>query len=859
MSNSTKKSGPKFILQGCPSPRKRPKRGLSSNLDLTQLESSEKKNLTNFVRNARNVGTQMAVKQMFGNIITGNDETKAQLINLFVPQGEEDSENSSQLDDDEDEAFSQASSYDDIESSSEDEFCVTNESQRPFFSRGTFRKVSKLKRTYSPKKKSLVPTRHLNLVRRRRRATLKKKSLALDMLRKKYEQEKKKKNKRNFLIKLDGNFKIFWDNLSIFLIIYIAMFSPFKISFIKDNDFPLWDYFDVFIDLLFLMDIILNFFTPIYLKHDLITSHKLIAKEYFKLWFWIDLVSILPFQAIFDMLSLNSTSLLKLTKMPRLYRLVKISKLIRAMKMKRKGNTLIGKLISRLFRGDSILVNILPLWLFGALIAYIFGCIWHFVAILLLDPSTWLIRYDYYAEETHDKFWASMYYIYSTMTTTGYGDIVPGNKSEYLQTSIFMAVGVTFHSIIYTTILRKIEEMQFNSQAFAQKKEYLTFLKEKAKLFKSKKGKQVHKEILTVLDKAEKLALYAEKVPIFSNVRPKDVKELKLQVCERKYRFDKVQFFKKLPKKLWLRFYEKMEKRYYQVGDLIYDKGSVSTHFFVIRKGKVFFLQSEEKDGSFPFMEVDSYFGEFELFDDRKRRWTVMAASKSLIIYTISKIDFFEFFRELKYRVPFLMNMTQREENFNKADRECGRAIRRAERAHGKAHKLKKNALKNTLKTINKAKREAKKKGHLKWHEDFVEMRNDVLEPNIEKEREKQINQALGVMAIVHKKEEENPNYGFKRAQSKKGERRGAIGINLDMLGKFHRIEQAKHVNSLEKLDKADVVSVTSLESEKGSKGSRSRGTGNKSVAKKSNFGIRPLGKRPFRVKVKKAHKVKFG
>ena len=52
-------------------------------------------------------------------------------------------------------------------------------------------------------------------------------------------------------------------------------------------------------------------------------------------------------------------------------------------------------------------------------------------------------------------------------------------------------------------------------------------------------------------------------------------------------RFDDISFFSGLPKIIWLKFCEKMEKRVYLPGDMIYQEGGKATHFYVIKKGVV--------------------------------------------------------------------------------------------------------------------------------------------------------------------------------------------------------------------------------------------------------------------------------
>jgi len=54
-------------------------------------------------------------------------------------------------------------------------------------------------------------------------------------------------------------------------------------------------YLEIIIDILFLVDILLNFNTGFYNKSTLILQRAKIAKDYLGQWFWIDLVSSMPY------------------------------------------------------------------------------------------------------------------------------------------------------------------------------------------------------------------------------------------------------------------------------------------------------------------------------------------------------------------------------------------------------------------------------------------------------------------------------------------------------------------------------------------------------------------------------------
>jgi hypothetical protein len=88
-------------------------------------------------------------------------------------------------------------------------------------------------------------------------------------------------------------------------------------------------YLDWTINILFAIDMVLRFFTA-YIDDDsleLRDSKIDIATEYVKGWFFIDLISLIPFDLIFSYSNVN--------RITRLSRLGKISKIIRMIKMVR--------------------------------------------------------------------------------------------------------------------------------------------------------------------------------------------------------------------------------------------------------------------------------------------------------------------------------------------------------------------------------------------------------------------------------------------------------------------------------------------------------------------------------------------
>lgn len=102
-------------------------------------------------------------------------------------------------------------------------------------------------------------------------------------------------------------FKAVWDWLILLLVIYTAIVTPYSAAFLlgseKENDTctyckPL-NNVDLVVDIMFIIDILINFRTTYVNANDEVVSHPLrIAVHYFKGWFLIDMVAAIPFDLL---------------------------------------------------------------------------------------------------------------------------------------------------------------------------------------------------------------------------------------------------------------------------------------------------------------------------------------------------------------------------------------------------------------------------------------------------------------------------------------------------------------------------------------------------------------------------------
>lgn len=99
-----------------------------------------------------------------------------------------------------------------------------------------------------------------------------------------------------YIIMPDSIVKMIWSIIMIFLLFYTATFVPFRTAFIDDVSKE-FEYFEYVVDFLFLMDLFINFVSA-YVDADRKkeTRVKIIAINYIKTWFFLDLLACIPFQ-----------------------------------------------------------------------------------------------------------------------------------------------------------------------------------------------------------------------------------------------------------------------------------------------------------------------------------------------------------------------------------------------------------------------------------------------------------------------------------------------------------------------------------------------------------------------------------
>lgn len=302
---------------------------------------------------------------------------------------------------------------------------------------------------------------------------------------------------RNRIILHYGLFKITWDWVILILVLYTAIEVPFVSAFVLDdertersqpnytNSEPRLDFFetlkkrypesypllytDLIIDVLFMIDILMNFRTT-YVKEGevLITNPWKIAVHYLKTYFLVDFVAAIPWDllASFNSGTEENTMLFSLLKTARLLRLFRAAR--------------------KLDRNYEYMTSLLFLMImFFMLVAHWLACIWYAIGVKEAKTQnglSWLSILHYQMQ--HDKgessvellslrtrYLASLYYVMTLCTTVGFGNVSANTDGEMIFSILCMLMGAVMHAAIFGNVTAIIHG-QYSSN-FRYRKESL--------------------------------------------------------------------------------------------------------------------------------------------------------------------------------------------------------------------------------------------------------------------------------------------------------------------------------------------------------------------------------------------------
>uniref|UniRef100_A0A3B3ZKX9 Ion transport domain-containing protein n=1 Tax=Periophthalmus magnuspinnatus TaxID=409849 RepID=A0A3B3ZKX9_9GOBI len=258
-------------------------------------------------------------------------------------------------------------------------------------------------------------------------------------------------------------FKTTWDWVILILTFYTAIMVPYNVSFKTKQNNVTWLVVDSVVDVIFLVDIVLNFHTTfVGPAGEVISDPKLIRMNYVKTWFVIDLLSCLPYDVINGISSLFSS-----LKVVRLLRLGRVAR----------------KLDHYIEYGAAVLV--LLVCVFG-LAAHWLACIWYSIGdyeVLRRCSTLWLFllgetvgapyRFNVSGSSRweggpgkHSVYITSLYFTMTSLTSIGFGNIAPNTDGEKIFAVAMMMIGSLLYATIFGNVTTIFQQMYANTNRY---------------------------------------------------------------------------------------------------------------------------------------------------------------------------------------------------------------------------------------------------------------------------------------------------------------------------------------------------------------------------------------------------------
>ncbi|KAM9304731.1 voltage-gated delayed rectifier potassium channel KCNH8-like [Gastrophryne carolinensis] len=288
--------------------------------------------------------------------------------------------------------------------------------------------------------------------------------------------------KSRFILLHYGTFKAGWDWLILLATFYVAVTVPYNVCFAAARDDSSSSrsppsVSDIFVEILFMLDILLNFRTTYVSKSgQVVYDPRSICVHYATTWFFVDLIAALPFDLLYAF-SVNVYFGVHLLKTVRLLRLL--------------------RLLQKLDRYSQYSAVVLTLLMtMFALLAHWMACVWYFIGQKEIDfneigwlhefskrlgmPYTPVERFvlsvnssshsnSSQANQTtvelvggpslRSSYITSLYFALSSLTSVGFGNVSANTDAEKIFSICTMLIGALMHAVVFGNVTAIIQRM----------------------------------------------------------------------------------------------------------------------------------------------------------------------------------------------------------------------------------------------------------------------------------------------------------------------------------------------------------------------------------------------------------------
>ncbi|OQR90977.1 Voltage-gated Ion Channel (VIC) Superfamily [Thraustotheca clavata] len=417
-------------------------------------------------------------------------------------------------------------------------------------------------------------------------------------------QERKKQALGNgatpprFMLSPESITRLLWDTLIAVTTIFLAWRLPYSLVF-ELNEAPLaWTHaVEVFFDVVYIMDVIVNFRTGYRQDVEIILDPKSVAINYATSWFLIDLAASIPYELLFDSGSgverVAVKTSIKYLKIPKLFRLARVIRFVR-------------KHMEFMFTFQLIL-------LFMSVVHWI-ACIWGSTSTMQDDIGTYgnITAFTRYG----------IYLYASTAIMLNMSPVLTIEPEHY----IFGAMLSFFGFLMMVLVIASVTSIYIHhaSRAVEYQRKIKTVMADLKALQVPKELRKSAKNYYDMLWRVKKSSdRYERAIYEDEDLSPTIRAEIALHIHRRAIAL--VPLFKGCTDDCLASVVMRLKTHLYMAKDVIFHRGEPGRSMLIIIRGKVKIIGPD--NSVVAVLKEGSFFGEIGLLANTSRSCTVVAAT----------------------------------------------------------------------------------------------------------------------------------------------------------------------------------------------------------------------------------------
>jgi len=402
---------------------------------------------------------------------------------------------------------------------------------------------------------------------------------------------------KSFAINPEGRPKQVWDAFVLLMTVVAAIETPLRLAL----QLPLTGgllALELFITGCFLVDMVLNFITPVYVNGHLVTSRKGIAIHYLKGWFILDLLSIFPWA----ILGLSWEGV-------RLLRLLRLAHIAKFMQKLAKENVINASVLRMIFLG---------FWV--ALFAHLATCGWIVLGAGNIGPE--------WTSHKELLYLRSLYWAVTTIATIGYGDVTPVTPIQTIFTISVEVIGAGLYGYVIAIFASLIANLDSARKKFSEQMDEInTFMRFR------KIPLHLQKQIRSYYDYLWESRRGYNEAHVLADLP--DSLRLKVSIFTNKSMLEKVPIFEGAGDALVEELLMHLKPAIFTPDDYVFRTGDVGDSMYFISSGHVEVVSSDGKT-VYATLSPGGYFGETALLMNQPRNACVRAVDY-VDIYTLNR------------------------------------------------------------------------------------------------------------------------------------------------------------------------------------------------------------------------------